>query len=220
MAWFSIVAIMTFAEWFTLAAVCFAGASSPGPSLALLIRSVVRDGHLAGIVFGVAHGIGILLYSGIVTVGLGAVMVAAPHIATLLEITGIAFLFWLATGMIRAGLSRQAVTGGTSANPSMPLSTHARDGFMIVFLNPKVAVFFLAVFSQFLTLDQGASVRLLMVLTAFFIDTGWYVLVALIIAMPKILRVIELRERQLELMIGIVLCLICINLVWRLLSGS
>ena len=212
--------MMSLTEWMILATVCFAGASSPGPSLALLIRSVIRDGQRAGIVFGIAHGMGILLYAGMVTMGLGALMLASPMVGLLLEIAGVAFLFWLATGMIRAGLARERLPRDEPSSPSMPLTAHARDGFMIVFLNPKVAVFFLAVFSQFLTVDQGFSVRLLMVMTAFVIDTGWYVLIALVIALPQVLRVIESRARYLEFVIGVILALVCAGLVWRLLTGG
>lgn len=211
---------MTLTEWFILATVCLAGASSPGPSLALLIRSVMRDGRMAGIVFGIAHGAGILLYAGLVTMGMGAVILASVMAATLVEIAGVVFLFWLASGMVRAGLAPKTEQKGPETRLSMPLTHHARDGFMIVFLNPKIAVFFLAVFSQFLTPDQGASVRVLMVMTAFVIDTGWYVLIALVLALPQVLRLVETRTQQLELMIGIILTTVSIGLAWRLLSGN
>ena len=210
---------MSFTEWIVLATVCLAGASSPGPSLALLIRSVIRDGRIAGIVFGIAHGIGILLYAGLVTMGLGAVMVLLPVLSILLEVAGLAFLLWLATGMVRAGLAPGADAATSEVSVSLPLIRHARDGFMIVFLNPKIAAFFLAIFSQFLSTDQGAAVQVLMVMTAFFVDAGWYVMIAFIIAMPGLMRRLETRARQLELVIGLVLMLICAVLAWRLLTG-
>ena len=210
---------MRFTEWIVLATVCLAGASSPGPSLALLIRSVIRDGRIAGVVFGIAHGVGILLYAGLVTMGLGAVMALLPVLSMLLEIAGLAFLLWLATGMVRAGLAPGGDAATPEASASMPLARHARDGFMIVFLNPKIAAFFLAIFSQFLSTDQGAGVQVLMVMTAFVVDAGWYVLIAFVIAMPGLLRRLETRARQLELVIGLVLMLICVVLAWRLLTG-
>lgn len=210
---------MTFAEWIVLATVCFAGASSPGPSLALLIRAVIRGGRPAGIAFSLAHGVGILLYAGLVTIGLGAVLVLMPFLFTLLEIAGILFLFWLATGMVRAGLSPTETSTETKTAPPRSVIQEARDGFMIVFLNPKVAVFFLAIFSQFLDKDQGAEVQLLMVMTAFIIDTGWYVLMAAVIAMPALLRLLEKQAHRLELIIGLGLLVISGLLVWRLSTG-
>ena len=210
---------MSLTEWIVLATVCLAGASSPGPSLALLIRSVIRDGRIAGVVFGIAHGFGILLYAGLVTMGLGAVMLLLPVLSTLLEIAGLAFLLWLATGMVRAGLAPGADTAPSKTAASVPLARHARDGFMIVFLNPKIAAFFLAIFSQFLSSDQSAAVQVVMVLTAFIVDAGWYVMIAFVMAIPGLLRRLESHARQLELMIGLVLMLICAVLAWRLLTG-
>ena len=210
---------MSLTEWIVLATVCLAGASSPGPSLALLIRSVIRDGRIAGVVFGIAHGFGILLYAGLVTMGLGAVMLLLPVLSTLLEIAGLAFLLWLAMGMVRAGLAPGADTAPSETAASVPLARHARDGFMIVFLNPKIAAFFLAIFSQFLSSDQSAAVQVVMVLTAFIVDAGWYVMIAFVMAIPGLLRRLESHARQLELMIGLVLMLICAVLAWRLLTG-
>ena len=113
---------MSLTEWIVLATVCLAGASSPGPSLALLIRSVIRDGRIAGVVFGIAHGFGILLYAGLVTMGLGAVMLLLPVLSTLLEIAGLAFLLWLATGMVRAGLAPGADAATSEVSVSLPLA--------------------------------------------------------------------------------------------------
>ena len=90
---------------------------------------------------------------------------------------------------------------------------------MIVFLNPKIAAFFLAIFSQFLSSDQSAAVQVVMVLTAFIVDAGWYVMIAFVMAIPGLLRRLESHARQLELMIGLVLMLICAVLAWRLLTG-
>ena len=58
-----------------------------------------------------------------------------------------------------------------------------------------------------------------MVMTAFIVDAGWYVLIAFVIAMPGLLRRLEKNARQLELVIGLVLMLICAVLAWRLLTG-
>ena len=61
---------MTFTEWMILALVCLAGASSPGPSLALLLRTVIMHGRKAGMVFGLAHGLGIFFYAFFLVKGL------------------------------------------------------------------------------------------------------------------------------------------------------
>jgi len=209
---------MTLADWGLLALTCLAGAASPGPSLALLIRSVVRDGRIAGMVFGIAHGAGILFYAGAVTVGLGAALLVSPAILIALQGAGAIFLLWIAGQMIRAGLTATVAPdeGNLRAEKSRPLLQHGMDGFMIVFLNPKIAAFFLAIFSQFLSDGQGIVTRAGMTIFAWLIDTGWYLLVAVIIAFPPLLARLETHQSRIELVIGCGLMLIGISLSGRM----
>ena len=55
---------------------------------------------------------------------------------------------------------------------------HVLNGFLIVFLNPKVVLFFVAIFSQFLTPDQSMTTQLMAASMAGGIDAAWYALVA------------------------------------------
>jgi len=61
-----------------------------------------------------------------------------------------------------------------------------QDGFAIAFLNPKLAVFFLALFSQFIDpVNLTFQVGMIMCLTVLLIDTGWYLLVAALTELSK-----------------------------------
>ena len=95
---------MQFSEWVLLALSCFIGASSPGPSIALMIRAVLRDGRLAGLVFAVTHGFGIMLYAGLVSTGIIAVMLVVPGLMLGLQILGVLFLLYVSRNMISSGL--------------------------------------------------------------------------------------------------------------------
>lgn len=212
---------MTLAEWGLLALTCLAGAASPGPSLALLIRSVVRDGRIAGIVFGIAHGMGILLYAGAVTAGLGAALLLSPVIFVVLQGAGAIFLLWIAGQMIRASLTSETTRDREirGIQASQPLFRHGIDGFMIVFLNPKIAVFFLAIFSQFLDNTQGMATRAGITMIAWLIDTGWYLMVAMIIAFPPLLARLDRHQQSIEMVIGFALLLIGVSLGGRIFGA-
>ena len=60
---------------------------------------------------------------------------------------------------------------------------HLLDGFLIVFLNPKIMVFFLAVFSQFLTPQQSIETQVLAATLAGLVDGLWYGLVAVTVSL-------------------------------------
>lgn len=212
-----IIDAMIINEWLLLAMACFAGAASPGPSLVLLMRSVVAGGRRAGWVFAFAHGAGVLVYAGIVSIGLAALILVNTAIFALLQIAGILLLFFISIGMIRGGLKKSTLDLPKAQALSASLYTHARDGFMIVFLNPKIAAFFLAVFSQFLTDDAGLGGRVAMTAIAWMIDTAWYAFIAMMLTMPAVAVYLHRHSKPIEAGLGVMLLLagfgICINFV-------
>ena len=56
-----------------------------------------------------------------------------------------------------------------------------REGFLISFLNPKIALFFLAIFSHLVYTDLRWSEKVLMGIAAGVIDGLWYISVAIFV---------------------------------------
>jgi len=198
-------------DWLILTLTCLAGAASPGPSVILLIRSVTSQGVLAGLIFGISHGVGIFIYAGLVSLGLASLLVLMPAVFVTVQIAGVVFLLWIGFGMMRDGLAGHApvmdqgiVAGG--------LWRHGRDGFLIAFLNPKVAVFFTAVFSQFLAPDQPLLMRVQMTATAWAVDSLWYMLLAVVFGIPWVLKGFRQHSPRLHLIMGGGLMLLAVTI--------
>ena len=203
---------MTLADWYILALVCLAGAASPGPSWILLINSVVKDGHKAGIAFGIAHGLGIFVYAILVVSGLIVLLSVAPWFSIALELTGLLFLLWLSFSMIKNSFQVASIDAGTSDIVSAPLLESFRNGFVIVFLNPKIAAFFLAIFSQFLNAASNLQSKFILVATATLVDGLWYILLTFIIAIPKFTNFVKISEKKIEFSLGFLLFIFSIVL--------
>ena len=73
-----------------------------------------------------------------------------------------------------------------------------RNGFLIVFLNPKIAAFFLAIFSQFLNAASNLESKFIMVATASVVDGLWYILLTFVIAVPKFTNFVKVSEKKIE----------------------
>jgi threonine/homoserine/homoserine lactone efflux protein len=58
----------------------------------------------------------------------------------------------------------------------------ARDGFLIAALNPKILIFFTALFSQFVGTESSFFEKLYLAAIAGGIDAIWYILVAIVIS--------------------------------------
>ena len=208
---------MALADWYILALVCLAGAASPGPSWILLIDSVVKGGHRAGIAFGIAHGLGIFVYAALVVFGLIILLSVAPWFSIALELTGLLFLLWLSFSMIKNSFQRASIDAGSSDIVLAPLLESFRNGFLIVFLNPKIAAFFLAIFSQFLNAASNLESKFIMVATATVVDGLWYILLTFVIAVPKFINFVKISEKKIEFFLGFLLLIFSIVLGIKML---
>ena len=192
--------------------ICAMGAISPGPSLAVVLRNTISGGRMQGIMTGVGHGLGFGIYAFIAVMSLSSVLLANEHLFNLLQVLGALVLIWLAFKLI--------------ANKHPDLSVKYEEsgyrgffeGFMIAFLNPKILVFLVAVFSQFLNTDINNSDRFFMAIIAGAIDTMWYVFVAAVLAGTTIVD--KLRENAviIDRLVGMVLFMLSILLVVKTLG--
>jgi len=202
---------MTTAIWFTIASICLLGAMSPGPSLAVVLQQTIRGGRKTGLVAAVTHGLGIGLYALLCISGIAVMITTSPVLFTTLQWLGAGYLIWIGI----KGLRARAQTDGPLVNAPTTGSA-ARDGFLVVFLNPKVAVFFIALFSQVIGSETSWLEKLVYAATAMFIDMGWYVIVALSFSNPRWLGRLQRNVVWLERAFGVVL----IALAIRLLAGG
>ncbi|EKF75493.1 amino acid transporter LysE [Alcanivorax hongdengensis A-11-3] len=205
---------MALHEWLLLASICALGAMTPGVSLAVITRHTLHGGANAGAVAGVTHALGIGLWALATVTGLALLLHRYPQLDLLLSLAGAVFLLWM------AAKSWQAGRAGTPVPQPQPRALHsaARDGFMIAFLNPKVALFFLALFSQFLHRDMGNLARGQMVLTSMVIDGGWYVLVALMLGRSRLLPWLREHHHWVERATAVLLLVIAVSVMIRALS--
>ena len=188
---------------------CAMGAMSPGPSLAVVLRNTISGGRLQGIMTGVGHGLGFGIYALLAVTGLSALLLAHESFFLLLQCSGALVLFWLSYSMLT-----YIPTDGTDDH-SIDNRKGFIEGFLISFLNPKILVFLVAVFSQFIDPQMGQTERILMAVLAGLIDTTWYVLVAAILAGTPLIDFFRSNSVIIDRVIGLVLSLLALALVVR-----
>ncbi len=202
---------MTATQWALLSVALLAGAATPGASLALIISTATKYGRAAGVIQGLAHGIGIGFYALLVSTGISSVLFASERAFQILQFGGCLLLIYLGGKMIRGGWqSRQQKDIGLaldSIGSDIGSSTwaHASKGFLIVFLNPKIALFFFAVFSQFLQPGQSLLLQWSMASLAGAIDALWYLSMAVLVSIPKVNKTLNQLSWQLDILWGSVL---------------
>ena len=202
---------MELRELIMLSFVCAMGAISPGPSLAVVIRNTISGGRFQGVMTGIGHGIGIGIYAFMAVMGLSSILLNNEKLFMILQIAGAIILFWIACKMI---LNK----------PSNVVNQEQFDkkgfiqGFMIAFLNPKILVFLVAVFSQFIKSDINILDRCIIAIIASFIDMGWYVLVSLLLAGTSLINSFRSNAVFIDRSIGSILIFISLLLINQTMS--
>lgn len=136
--------------WFALVALALV--LTPGPNMIYCISRTLCQGRAAGMVSlsGVALGFVVHLLGA--SFGLSALLLAAPVAFTALKVAGALYLLWLAWQAVKPGGLSPFETRALPHDPPRKLFLM---GFMTNLLNPKVAMFYLSFFPQFLHPERG-----------------------------------------------------------------
>ncbi len=184
---------------------------SPGPSLAVVLKQTLSGGRKTGLTAAIAHGLGVGLYALLCISGIAVMITASPMLFTVLQWIGAGYLVWMGINSLRASATPNATLADSPTTGSA-----ARDGFLVVFLNPKIAIFFIALFSQLIGSDTSLLEKLAYAATAMLIDMAWYMVVAWSFSNPRWLGRLQNNVVWLERAFGVIL----IALAVRLLTGG
>jgi threonine/homoserine/homoserine lactone efflux protein len=130
---------------------------TPGPNLLYLISRTLAQGRAAGLVSLTGTTTGFVVHILAAALGVSAVFVAVPVAYDALRWAGAAYLLWLAWDAVRTPAIGTA--GGVFAQRRLPGAEPAklfRMGLYTSILNPKVALFYLALFPQFVEPARGS----------------------------------------------------------------
>jgi threonine/homoserine/homoserine lactone efflux protein len=139
-------------EWLLFAAAALGLVLSPGPNMIYLISRSICQGRRAGCISLLGVVAGFLFHIVCAAAGLTALFLAIPLAYIGLKYAGAAYLLWLAWQAIRPrGVSPFAPR---TLPPDSPAKLF-RMGFLTNALNPKMAVFYLSIFPQFVHPELG-----------------------------------------------------------------
>ncbi|WP_353186164.1 LysE family translocator [Bosea sp. (in: a-proteobacteria)] len=136
------------ASWETLlafATVTVLVAYFPGPALLYTAAQTISHGRKAGLMAMLGIHLGCYLHVFAAAFGLSAVFKHVPELYMAVKIAGAAYLVWIGIGMIRSRLA----AAGQPVAPPKTVKRALFDSFVVEVLNPKVALFFIALLPQF-----------------------------------------------------------------------
>ena len=164
--------------------------ATPGVDMAFTLLSTLRGGVRAGMAAAAGACAGCVVHTLAAAFGLAALMAASSAAFNAIKWAGAAYLLWLAIGMLR-----QALRGGVAATASVTADARGRSaaqvfrqGFLTNVLNPKVALFFLALLPQFIASDALDKTAAFLFLGAWSIVQGFGFLAVFVLLVAPLRR--------------------------------
>ncbi|MFT4825085.1 MAG: threonine/homoserine/homoserine lactone efflux protein [Halioglobus sp.] len=203
---------MELSHWLSLISICLLGAMSPGPSLTVVLKSTLDGGQPQGYAAALAHGFGVAVYGLLTVTGLAVLITSSPPLFLTLQVLGAGYLIYLGIKSLRS----EGHTGVQSVTQSIR-SNAAMQGFLVALLNPKLAIFMLALFSQFLQPGYAVQEKSIMVATAGITDACWYSLIVTLVSRKTFLEKLQRSSRIIDRVFGVILIALALTVLLRAL---
>lgn len=204
---------MTVLLFFQIVFVCLLGAMSPGPSMMVVINNAIFKNKLNGILTALGHGLGIGIYALFAVIGIGLIIKSNLMIFNGLKILSIIFLFYLGVQAIiktnQVELSEIDVKDGIQS---------FFQGLTISILNPKILIWFLAIYSQFMSLNNDKFFNLSLILIASVVDALWYLLLVNLVTSKSVFELLRNKSYLIQKIVGCLFIILSIILLIDLLK--
>ena len=195
------MSIYIFIKIFT---VCLLGAMSPGPSMVVVINNAVFKNRFHGILTSLGHGIGIGLYALFAVLGIAVIIKTNIFVFNTIKMLSIIFLMYLGFKSIVTS-DDQLDFNEKNFKGSM---TSFFQGLSISLLNPKIFIWFLAIYSQFMSVENGIIFNTYLILTAGIVDTIWYITLTYLVTSMIAVDLIKAKLKLLKKFIGCIFIII------------
>lgn len=163
---------------------------TPGPDMLFILSQVMAKDAKAGMLATAGICLGYLVHSVLVALGIAAIIVSFPVLFESIRWLGIAYLLFLAFGLIKSVFGQNKITIEKKLS-----SSPIKKGFLTALLNPKGMLIYFAILPQFI--DQaGNTVNQGLILSLIFIGLIFVVYGSLSIVFAKVTQKTHIDERK------------------------
>lgn len=215
-------------EFIPLAVVHFMAVVSPGPDLAVTMKSTLGGGRFSGIRTALGISAGNLIHVAYTLVGLGILLQSSPTIFRLVSLAGAAYLAYLGVMMLRSALgtwktsavtklsttqhvsASESVAATAIIQPSKPLHPF-RMGFLTNATNPKTTLFFVAIFNSMVSPNTPWAQKLGYGLWMCFVSATWFAAVSLLFSNARLRQRYTERQHWVDAILGAMLLALAVR---------
>lgn len=168
-------------NWFLLVGIFSLALMSPGPDFVIAVRNSVISSRKAGLFTALGFALGIVVHMAYTLIGLATIIAKSAILFSIIKYAGAAYLFYIGYKSLRSqGFDKSEVSNLTEKK-EISAKKALLVGFLTNILNPKATLFFLSIFSQFITIETPMSVQFFYASTCVVMTGLWFSIVAVIL---------------------------------------
>jgi threonine/homoserine/homoserine lactone efflux protein len=167
---------------------------TPGPDMTLFLGKAVRQGRAAGMAAMLGASTGILIHTTLVALGLSALLAASATAFFVLKVVGAVYLLWLAVQAIRHGSALNIDTTKPQAAGESLFRSWV-TGLTVNLMNPKVIMFFVTFFPQFVATEDPHAAQKLVFLGIVMAVIGTPIAALMIVSVSRIATLLKRTPR-------------------------
>ncbi len=142
-----------------IATIATLGMLSPGPDFFLIIKNAARYQRSAALMTAMGVISAVALHMSYCVAGLAVLITTTPWLFNILKYAGAAYLIWIGIKSLMPNKGQQIDLNHTQ-HEVVTFKKAFMQGFLCNVLNPKATLFFLAVFTQVLSVDSTFGEKL------------------------------------------------------------
>lgn len=196
------------------AGVVLLAAMSPGPDFLIVTRYAAVSGRRSGVAAALGIACGVFVWAVVAAFGVAALLAASAVAFTVVKLVGAAYLAYLGIRSLLA--ARRSGAGTPVAGPTAGIGLVAafRQGLLTNLLNPKCAVFFVALMPQFAPAADASrpAQTLLLSVIAVAVTAIWFTVIANVVGGLRRLLTSSPARRAIDAVTGAVLVALGIRL--------
>ena len=180
-----------------------------------MVLSNTRNGGVyQGVAASIGHGLGICIYAFLAVSGLGIILINNPEIYNLITYIGVLILFLFGFQLILEGVKNKN-SDIDKLLRSKTLGGGFFQGLIVAIINPKVIIFFIALFSQYMIKDSTLFDKVSIIFVAGIIDFLWYLIIAVIFSRTIIVTLLLKYKFVCDISIGFIFLLFSLFIVLK-----
>jgi RhtB (resistance to homoserine/threonine) family protein len=189
---------------------------SPGPDFAIVTKTSIIQGRLAGLFAAIGISSANLVHVAINLLGIGLIISKSIMAFTIMKFLGAGYLLYIGYKGLRAKplVISEETKKSVAAESSLNLGRKGfLSGFYTSLLNPKACLFFLSFFSVIVSADTPRSTQIFYGIWLSSIACAWFMLVAVFFTHPYISEKLKQSKHWIERVTGGALVLLGLRLL-------